>query len=158
MPEFLLTLNHYDLKLLPLTHVLTRKMTARSEFFARLGQYFNSHPHKEDDPIPMNHHHYLLHFNSHPRKENDLCLIWSYRRTDISTRILTRRMTYTGSSRGRCKNISTHILTRRMTLLLSQVLHRHIHFNSHPHKEDDHMVYHQLLPSQPFQLTSSQGG
>ena len=34
-------------------------------------------------------------------------------------------------------NISTHILTRRMTLLIQ--FHRHLllHFNSHPHEEDD---------------------
>ena len=34
-------------------------------------------------------------------------------------------------------NISTHILTRRMTMVVARLTSSLLHFNSHPHKEDD---------------------
>ena len=55
---------------------------------------------------------------------------------DISTHILTKRMTRFLNTTSCAYNISTHILTKRMTLTGYQ----HVpdrYFNSHPHEEDD---------------------
>ena len=54
----------------------------------------------------------------------------------ISTHILTKRMTKALASAGAFYYISTHILTKRMTLFRSSSV-QHLHFNSHPHEEDD---------------------
>ena len=100
-------------------------------------RYFNSHPHEEDDRLQES-----------PR----LAQI-------ISTHILTKRMTYRTGSLGHYSVISTHILTKRMTdlyrlgkatkLISTHILTKrmtistmcfpvwHVHFNSHPHEEDD---------------------
>ena len=78
--------------------------------------YFNSHPHEEDDDtVNVNS---LLHqyFNSHPHEEDDLLHIF----------LLP----------GLC-NISTHILTKRMTADGASSSWPFHHFNSHPHEEDD---------------------
>ena len=79
----------------------------------------------------------LSNFNSHPHKEDDTLIRFQF--------ILL-------------SDISTHILTRRMTLLLLLMLLCSQYFNSHPHKEDDfyHFVTFYFLLT--FQLTSSQGG
>ena len=98
----------------------------------------------------------------------------------ISTHILTKRMTIsdivlspsisfqlTSSRRGwqsslnislNLSNISTHILTKRMTTLWTTYININIHFNSHPHEEDDgfYVDLHRLHSS--FQLTSSRRG
>ena len=54
-------------------------------------------------------------FNSHPHKEDDLSC------NDLPA----------------VKDISTHILTRRMTLHSTMAFRNKKYFNSHPHKEDD---------------------
>ena len=83
---------------------------------------------------------------------------WSWK--DISTHILTKRMTGTKSKRRVNRNISTHILTKRMTKNFNpnnpnikfqltssrrgwrfkpgKVQATIKYFNSHPHEEDDH--------------------
>ena len=74
-------------------------------------------------------------FNSHPHKEDDRCYRSKLIINDISTHILTRRMTLIATVSGLIASISTHILTRRMTGLT-----------------DRKAMY------MTFQLTSSQGG
>ena len=97
----------------------------------------------------------------------------------LSTHILTRRMTLSGYAGNLDLDLSTHILTRRMTshpictpdvptfqLTSSQggwpiswfLYHFLISFNSHPHKEDDHLQPSHFAALFHFQLTSSQGG
>ena len=59
-------------------------------------EYFNSHPHEEDDDTE-----YVIaapeaYFNSHPHEEDDDCLQWyPIDGKNISTHILTKRMTMT---------------------------------------------------------------
>ena len=57
----------------------------------------------------------IEHFNSHPHEEDDS----------------TDQVNYKSG------NISTHILTKRMTSRTRQVSNVCIDFNSHPHEEDD---------------------
>ena len=61
----------------------------------------------------------LFYFNSHPHEEDD------------------------GHAFGLpCMgNISTHILTRRMTMMNGYVPDKYMHFNSHPHEEDDYTLF-----------------
>ena len=142
--------------------------------------YFNSHPHKEDDfsasfrssishifqltssqggwPILFFFHSLELYFNSHPHKEDDKTDNAEDYPEEISTHILTRRMTMYHPCSCCARTISTHILTRRMTDVHGRILRlwgfqltssqggwplrscltmRDGHFNSHPHKEDD---------------------
>ena len=116
------------------THILTKRMTIlyiwsdMNKIFqltsSRRGWLLSNHPHR-----------FLEYFNSHPHEEDD-----SIRRlfglyTNISTHILTKRMTFWGTHDICRYHISTHILTKRMTDLY------------------DHL--HHLLE---FQLTSSRRG
>ena len=121
--------------------------------------HFNSHPHEEDDEADCSSGvaaivfqltssrrgwlvreafiYYTSHFNSHPHEEDDNVHWWRCCISEISTHILTKRMTgagttqyvlrtfqLTSSRRGwqlccargiSSKCISTHILTKRMT-------------------------------------------
>ena len=54
---------------------------------------FNSPPHKEDDYICPNLHSHFLSFNSHPHKEDDENSDDIATSEELSTHILTRRMT-----------------------------------------------------------------
>ena len=58
---------------------------------------------------------WYCHFNSHPHEEDDNAKMDYYTIRNISTHILTRRMTKCNKSIILNRNISTHILTRRMT-------------------------------------------
>ena len=75
------------------THILTRRMTFHLGKSVQVLEYFNSHPHEEDDDVSNN-------------------LGWNI---TISTHILTRRMTTFEDIYKILEDISTHILTRRMT-------------------------------------------
>ena len=79
----------------------------------------------------------ITYFNSHPHEEDDVTCgsrtIWF----NISTHILTRRMTLAGGDPPKIDDISTHILTRRMTCNSCHRFTRERYFNSHPHEEDD---------------------
>ena len=57
----------------------------------------------------------LLHFNSHPHEEDDKDADWFEADENISTHILTKRMTILNIPQASYSNISTHILTKRMT-------------------------------------------
>ena len=59
-------------------------------------------------------------------------------RINISTHILTKRMTIClFFFRQYSEHISTHILTKRMTRYPSTQSESALYFNSHPHEEDD---------------------
>ena len=142
--------------------------------------YFNSHPHEEDDVFSSPQVSFYKHFNSHPHEEDDGSLAKSifgahyfnshpHEEDDSSIRLYVVM-----------DNISTHILTKRMTLI-SNHPHRFLeYFNSHPHEEDDLKLRHKvtslvkisthiltkrmttiwsaLFPTSAFQLTSSRRG
>ncbi len=56
---------------------------------------------------------------------------------NISTHILTKRMTKLEARINGSLAISTHILTKRMTTLWRSMWTLPAYFNSHPHEEDD---------------------
>ena len=62
-----------------------------------------------------------MHFNSHPHEEDDFRACLDGRREDISTHILTKRMTNVWNNTCEIEDISTHILTKRMTFVLISV-------------------------------------
>ena len=120
----------------------------------------------------------ISYFNSHPHEEDDVPTFWDVLPLDISTHILTKRMTPLIYPNLRYRHISTHILTKRMTSWLNeaeeelkfqltssrrgwqpQSLCHHIqaYFNSHPHEEDD-VTNIQTIFRWLFQLTSSRRG
>ena len=162
------------------THILTKRMTS----FPRTCQcihHFNSHPHEEDDYVKTCNLRTLTHFNSHPHEEDDpaksckfltngyfnshpheeddglTLFIKSF--NDISTHILTKRMTIffmaiaqigifqlTSSRRGWPKCWPIHIKWITFQLTSSRRGWRRYgeyvdmdnqYFNSHPHEEDD---------------------
>ena len=59
-----------------------------------------------------------FYFNSHPHEEDDDSLRLLNCHADISTHILTKRMTITAVFFQKTTDISTHILTKRMTVFL----------------------------------------
>ena len=99
---------------------------------------------------------------------------------NISTHILTKRMTGCSHCVISSNGISTHILTKRMTGPLDEIsamcadFNSHPHeedddlertgkqcrgdFNSHPHEEDDEDEITELNGKRVFQLTSSRRG
>ena len=79
----------------------------------------------------------ILYFNSHPHEEDDSKIDKLIIYADISTHILTKRMTKPICRIQPYKSISTHILTKRMTFLPISQMVVFTHFNSHPHEEDD---------------------
>ena len=123
--------------------------------------------------------HDLSLFNSHPHKEDDVYVKGDIICISFSTHILTRRMTKPSTVNVRNIIFSTHILTRRMTQRRDHYVYGRCIFNSHPHKEDDEVIWatscdiafstHILTRRMTcrqfadnryrvFQLTSSQGG
>ena len=79
-------------------------------------------------------------------------------KSEISTHILTKRMTDDIEKSKAAPYISTHILTKRMTVISRLFAKSIIYFNSHPHEEDDSasdISPHILVI---FQLTSSRRG
>ena len=122
--------------------------------------YFNSHPHEEDDVVKWGRKWQDKRFQltSSRRGWHHFC----YRTDsicDISTHILTKRMTSAEARKRYRYLISTHILTKRMTKKekrkeskvvfqltssrrgwrngKSKRIRNWIYFNSHPHEEDD---------------------
>ena len=103
------------------THILTKRMTVHPLLSVQLRQYFNSHPHEEDDYVKTCNLRTLTHFNSHPHEEDDLLLAWNIHTQSISTHILTKRMTAFLLLLHMNMNISTHILTKRMTIFFMAI-------------------------------------
>ena len=79
-----------------------------------------------------------FYFNSHPHEEDDDSLRLLNCHADISTHILTKRMTKGITVGSTVTIISTHILTKRMTQSKHGSRKWQLNFNSHPHEEDDH--------------------
>ena len=100
-------------------------------------RYFNSHPHEEDDSSSSATAKSFGNFNSHPHEEDDVGTFQINAMLDISTHILTKRMTVNEGVSSLKNEISTHILTKRMTWVEEYQAKNGIHFNSHPHEEDD---------------------
>ena len=122
------------------THILTRRMTSPFSYGGfgvvvfqltssqggwlmnperrEVYQFFNSHPHKEDDQQSLLLY-ALFYFSTHIlTRRMTFERFGGERRTCFSTHILTRRMTAGCDSDGRSDCFSTHILTRRMTIYL----------------------------------------
>ena len=99
-------------------------------------EHFNSHLHEEDDGNLHQHDRIQHHFNSHPHEEDD---------------VPQSRPEWT-------INISTHILTKRITIGEQVPLNKRRNFNSHPHEEDDGSSYERIYIDAKFQLTSSRRG
>ena len=96
------------------THILTRRMTISS--FKVLSSFiFQLTSSQGGWRILAAPWMAVNYFNSHPHKEDDLQESATFLQNVISTHILTRRMTTAGSNMDEAGNISTHILTRRMT-------------------------------------------
>ena len=75
------------------THILTRRMTKSMVLMSKKTRCFNSHPHKEDDARKARQPYRPDCFNSHPHKEDDQKYRFELMESDVSTHILTRRMT-----------------------------------------------------------------
>ena len=103
------------------THILTRRMTAKTESKRECDMPFNSHPHKEDDRTGTETGGTEEAFNSHPHKEDDRKKIVRDDIINLSTHILTRRMTARTEKKANTIRLSTHILTRRMTIMFLYV-------------------------------------
>ena len=143
--------------------------------------HFNSHPHEEDDDVndsvlpkfvfqlTSSRRGWLIQDVTKELKEIfqltssrrgwRRCCFWRIFRCDISTHILTKRMTVVMLPHVNYSAISTHILTKRMTLeqrfiwknlcISTHILTKRMtggiyqmnkwtnYFNSHPHEEDD---------------------
>ena len=128
------------------THILTKRMTSFPINNITLFEYFNSHPHEEDDTwlrkreLLQNHFNShpheeddssrlsrncsQKHFNSHPHEEDDITSCLLSLSKSISTHILTKRMTPQFTDVVALSDISTHILTKRMTQTFTFMLWR----------------------------------
>ena len=109
------------------THILTRRMTVQ-RVCRKCGEVFQLTSSRGGWPTICLDDMTDEHFNSHPHEEDDIknwyiCCI--------------------------C-NISTHILTRRMTTWLWRIFLQVKYFNSHPHEEDDGGQHSQRLQLQHF--------
>ena len=100
------------------THILTKRMTSVVvQFHSRL-RYFNSHPHEEDDCKSFNSGCAFITFQlTSSRRGWRITTVISALDNDISTHILTKRMTIIVTSMKYYLYISTHILTKRMTYI-----------------------------------------
>ena len=142
------------------THILTKRMTSLVMWGIWEQQYFNSHPHEEDDRYMFRCVPLIPNISTHilTKRMTNVRLVllcsrtfqltssrrgWPFakkgtpKKWHISTHILTERMTQYRIQYRASSDISTHILTKRMTALSSVWLPVLCYFNSHPHEEDD---------------------
>ena len=160
------------------THILTKRMTASDNKCSLLHSLFQLTSSRRGWPSFRLHPVVWYHFNSHPHEEDDKNIYIFCLQVDISTHILTKRMTNHHPLLQATLDISTHILTKRMTPASAPCpsplefqltssrrgwrnlrVHPRIHsyFNSHPHEEDDEGIEDELRAA-IFQLTSSRRG
>ena len=119
--------------------------------------HFNSHPHEEDDRIRLCFHNVELYFNSHPHEEDDIIQDFPAPSGNISTHILTKRMTKSLRIYRGGLFISTHILTKRMTAKeWSKCLHSKFQLTSS--RRGWLLCIEGVLVTARFQLTSSRRG
>ena len=82
-----------------------------------------------------------MYFNSHPHEEDDRWWLGNLKQTNISTHILTKRMTVINSSfRAPCAFQLTSS-RRGWRHGMTALLRLKSYFNSHPHEEDDQRLY-----------------
>ncbi len=118
------------------THILTKRMTIVMSAL-RIGVIFQLTSSRRGWHC-FHHSNYIQkHFNSHPHEEDDCVKKTIFFCHNISTHILTKRMTTISLIAPTSPVISTHILTKRMTRFRAYVTSYRQHFNSHPHEEDD---------------------
>ena len=151
-----------ELRLLSVIYLLFQLTSSRrgwpfNNIFWYLIQHFNSHPHEEDDNAatpPLLNWSFQL---TSSRRGWQIGTVESDG-TNISTHILTKRMTVSAYAFTMLSCISTHILTKRMTSSVPPLVTGfvfqltssrrgwriallpfscHNYFNSHPHEEDD---------------------
>ena len=96
-------------------------------------------------------------FNSHPHEEDDTALVSYGGSGNISTHILTKRMTYPACVNACDINISTHILTKRMTLQTGWVSENN-RISTHILTKRMTMTGVKPVIYMSFQLTSSRRG
>ena len=89
--------------------------------------YFNSHPHKEDDSARPVLRCDPRHFNSHPHKEDDHACDYIQCCFNISTHILTRRMTAILNKNNLFK-ITYYINNKHFISIVDIFFHFHIYF------------------------------
>ena len=104
--------------------------------FSKPHLYFNSHPHEEDDVVRSDLHSIDVIFQLTSSRRGWRHWNHDYLPPNISTHILTKRMTKVFRL---CKARTVFQLTssRRGWQNLLRSLHVYRHFNSHPHEEDD---------------------
>ena len=162
------------------THILTKRMTeVLGKAWIRIS-HFNSHPREEDDFTFVDaasfaflfqltssrrgwlqailHQNTYDHFNSHPHEEDDPPLWVVAEIFDISTHILTKRMTIRSASI--VPATIFQLTPSRRGWLCSQCsfMNGWQHFNSHPHEEDGQSFNDFPFLLTVFQLTSSRRG
>ena len=130
------------------THILTKRMTiaicsatAESLFqltSSRRGwqrirtasiaiEYFNSHPHEEDDIYATDNVIDNIHFNSHPHEEDDSTSSLLFSKKSISTHILTKRMTAI-LNKNNLFEIAYYINNKHFISIVDIFFHFHIYF------------------------------
>ena len=168
----------YPLLLYISTHILTKRMTIAIHTKQNNRNYFNSHPHEEDDPFKQYFYSYCLYFNSHPHEEDDgelygtvehfIFQLTSSRRgwqNGIKIQLGMIKFQLTSSRRGwqsppsRSFMITVFQLTssRRGWRCGCTQINQKAYFNSHPHEEDDKAALTEQNTAL-FQLTSSRRG
>ena len=89
--------------------------------------YFNSHPHEEDDPLSETAVLWSTYFNSHPHEEDDELFLSSRFGHNISTHILTKRMTAILNKNNLFK-IAYYINNKHFISIVDIFFHFHIYF------------------------------
>ena len=98
------------------------------------------------------------HFNSHPHEEDDWSKWKGESRKDISTHILTKRMTSFSAEWIESNSISTHILTKRMTCVSEFSCWEHNKFQLTSSRRGWQCWTKKIYTWWIFQLTSSRRG
>ena len=107
--------------------------------------HFNSHPHEEDDLTNEIKILSSIYFNSHPHEEDDTTSeIIKLVGCDISTHILTKRMTIFVCIVSPALKVFQLTSSRRGWHSFVRSSPFYLHFNSHPHEEDDHIRMYRL--------------
>ena len=89
--------------------------------------YFNSHPHEEDDMVAQGIYQDVEYFNSHPHEEDDGTMSLLAQLRDISTHILTKRMTAILNKNNLFK-IAYYINNKHFISIVDIFFHFHIYF------------------------------
>ena len=108
------------IKLYISTHILTKRMTSCQAYPQQRLNYFNSHPHEEDDTYTSYIEKHPVHFNSHPHEEDDAHPLLSVQLRQHFNSHPHEEDDGRKGDESQWKHISTHILTKRMTAILNK--------------------------------------